>query len=92
MLVARVVRGGQFGCSHPVSLSGEDSCFVVSQELGRFAHWTNISVDISPVGEAPSWLTTSPIQAPQSHSQASSQRVRARVLLILVQWADLPPD
>jgi len=30
-LVARVVRGGQFGRSHPVSLSAEDSCFVVSQ-------------------------------------------------------------
>jgi len=28
-LVARDVRGGQFGWSHPVSLSGEDSCFVV---------------------------------------------------------------
>jgi len=30
MLVARFVRGGQFGYSHPVSLSGEDSCFVDS--------------------------------------------------------------
>jgi len=30
--VARVIRGGQFGRSHPVSLSGEDSCFVDSQE------------------------------------------------------------
>ena len=31
-LDARVVRGGQFGWLHPVSLSGEDSCFVDSQE------------------------------------------------------------
>jgi len=29
-LAARGVRSGQFGWSHPVSLSGEDSCFVIS--------------------------------------------------------------
>jgi len=26
----RLISVGQFGCSHPVSLYGEDSCFVVS--------------------------------------------------------------
>jgi len=30
---------------------------VVSQR-GRFSRWTNTSADISPVGEAPSWLPT----------------------------------
>jgi len=56
MLVSsRVVRGGQFGWSHPqsvVSLSGDDSCFAVSQEGPST---TGPSADISPVGEPPSW-------------------------------------
>jgi len=64
MLLAQLsrYRGGaqahpQFERSHPVSLSGEDSCFVVLARR-RFADWTNISADISPVGKPPFWPTT----------------------------------
>ena len=61
-----------------------------------FAHWTNISADFSPVGEAPSWLATKHESSPErllgvDHPHCPQQTTRAPSVFHGIRTLDLPP-